>query len=421
MATITNGTNGVHRHELVGISIAKNPADLGAVLPTLKYLNTRLPSLAAAGDDGRSGMLQAAWKLVLSLETPRETMLRHCWAQSGVIAALSTGTVSGLWKTMAKNGDRPQRVSDLAVATGVDEVLLGRLMRHLAAMQYLIQTGANEYKTTNFTKAMAHELIADSHIAMCSGTSAGANQFHEFAQENKFHNPIDSHNTSMQRAYKTDLDMFQWLQTIGYGEHFNNHMRAYAEGRLRWMDPAVYPVKERLIDGAEADPESPFMVDIAGGVGHDLAAFKEYHPDHPGQLILQDLPNVIDRIQQLDGGIVRMEYDFHTPQPVKGARAYFLHSTLHDWPDDVCKSILGNITKAMEPGYSKLLINENVVPKNDAHWEMTALDMVMLTLFSSKERTEDDWVDLLESNGLKIVKIWQGRKAWESLIECEPA
>jgi hypothetical protein len=39
-------------------------------------------------------------------------------------------------------------------------------MRHLSAIQYLEETGPNEYKTTSFTKAMAHELMADSHIAM---------------------------------------------------------------------------------------------------------------------------------------------------------------------------------------------------------------------------------------------------------------
>ncbi|ETS79410.1 hypothetical protein PFICI_09263 [Pestalotiopsis fici W106-1] len=421
MAIATNGIKGARQAEPVDISIVKNPADLGAVLPTLKYLNSGLPSLATDSDDARSDMLQAAWKLVMSLETPRETMIRHCWAQSGVVAALNTGTVSGLWRTMAQNGDRPQTVKELAVATGMDSVLLARLMRHLASMQYLVQTGTNEYKTTNFTKSMAHELISDSHIAMCSGTSAGAYQFHEFAIETNFQNPIDSHNTSMQRAYKTDLDMFQWLQTIGYGESFNNHMRAYAQGRLRWMDPAVYPVQERLINGASTAPDAPFMVDIGGGVGHDLAAFKEHHPSHPGRLILQDLPQVIEQIKELDGAVVRMSHDFHTPQPVRGARAYFMHSTLHDWPDDVCGSILRNIKAAMAPGYSRLLINENVIPKSNAHWEMTALDMVMLTLFSSRERTEDDWTGLLEANGLRIVKIWQGAKACESLIECELA
>ncbi|KUI56498.1 hypothetical protein VP1G_10816 [Cytospora mali] len=34
----------------------------------------------------------------------------------GVIAALTCGVDKGLWKLMAKNGDRPQNISDLAKA-----------------------------------------------------------------------------------------------------------------------------------------------------------------------------------------------------------------------------------------------------------------------------------------------------------------
>ncbi len=97
-----------------------------------------------------------------------------------------------------------------------------------------------------------------------------------------------------------------------------------------------------------------------------------------------------------------------------------MHSCLHDWPDNVCTSILGRIKAAMKPGYSKLLINENVIPSTGAYWETSALDMVMLTLFCSSERTESDWYSLLEDQaGLKIVKIWSGGKGVESLIECE--
>lgn len=81
MAVAANGVKRAHQAEPVDISIVKKPANLGAVLPTLKYLNAGLPSLATDSDDARSDMLQAAWKLVMSLETPRETMIRHCWAQ----------------------------------------------------------------------------------------------------------------------------------------------------------------------------------------------------------------------------------------------------------------------------------------------------------------------------------------------------
>lgn len=97
-----------------------------------------------------------------------------------------------------------------------------------------------------------------------------------------------------------------------------------------------------------------------------------------------------------------------------------MHSCLHDWPDEVCQSILARIKEAMTSGYSKLLINENVIPPTDTYWESSGLDMVMMTLFSSMERTQTDWCRLLEAQaGLKIVKIWDGGKGVESIIECE--
>lgn len=48
------------------------------------------------------------------------------------------------------------------------------------------------------------------------------------------------------------------------------------------MDPSIFPVQERLIHGAEIDSEAPFLVDIAGGLGHDLVEFKKRFPNHPG-------------------------------------------------------------------------------------------------------------------------------------------
>jgi hypothetical protein len=122
----------------------------------------------------------------------------------------------------------------------------------------------------------------------------------------------------MMHAYQTDMDMFAWQQSLGYGTHFNNHMGGYRQGRPPWMAPSFFPVKERLIDGAKNDPNAAFLVDIGGSVGHDLMAFKKYHPNPPGKLILQDLPVVIGQIKDLDPAITPMEYDFRTEQPVKG-------------------------------------------------------------------------------------------------------
>ena len=77
----------------------------------------------------------------------------------------------------------------------------------------------------------------------------------------------------------------------------------------------------------------------------------------------------------------------------------------------------------MQPGYSKLLINENVIPTTGAWWESSALDMTMLATLSARERTEADWNELIEKKaGLKIVNIWNGGgRGVESLIEVELA
>lgn len=100
-----------------------------------------------------------------------------------------------------------------------------------------------------------------------------------------------------------------------------------------------------------------------------------------------------------------------------------MHSVLYDWPDEVCKSILTQLAGAMKPGYSKLLINENIIPDKGADWQTTALNMMMCTLFSSKERTLADWHRILEAPeiGLKIVQVYSNENSQESLIECELA
>ncbi|KAI7268671.1 hypothetical protein KC345_g7638 [Hortaea werneckii] len=110
-----------------------------------------------------------------------------------------------------------------------------------------------------------------------------------------------------------------------------------------------------------------------------------------------------------------------------GARAYYLHSVLHDWPKPLASAILTRIAQAMEPGYSKLLIHENCIPALGAHWEATALDMMMLGLVASKERTDHEWRELIEATvrqdgyRLRVVGIWGDgeEEGVESLIECE--
>ena len=71
-----------------------------------------------------------------------------------------------------------------------------------------------------------------------------------------------------------------------------------------------------------------------------------------------------------------------------GARAYYIHSTLHNWSDDVCESILARVKEAMKPGYSKLLINDWVVPERNPHPFMCTQDLGMMTLGGGEVRMD---------------------------------
>lgn len=74
---------------------------------------------------------------------------------------------------------------------------------------------------------------------------------------------------------------------------------------------------------------------------------------------------------------------------------------LHNWADDKAAQILKNIKSAMSQD-SVLLINEMVVPETGAPTFPAVMDMVMLGVFRSRERTFGQWKSLLENAGLSV-------------------
>lgn len=96
-----------------------------------------------------------------------------------------------------------------------------------------------------------------------------------------------------------------------------------------------------------------------------------------------------------------------------------MHNILHDWPDDRCIEILKHLKDAMKPGYSKILIDDMVLPDAGAPWRKTAQDLFMMALAAAQERTESQWRELLGKVGLKVTKIWSKGTDDESLIEVD--
>jgi demethylsterigmatocystin 6-O-methyltransferase len=86
---------------------------------------------------------------------------------------------------------------------------------------------------------------------------------------------------------------------------------------------------------------------------------------------------------------------------VPGARYYYFRAVMHYHTDDKCLEILKNVIGAMTKD-SILLIDEVVVPSKDASWYITQNDLSKMVQFSSMDRTEEQWRQLLIRAGLVI-------------------
>ena len=160
------------------------------------------------------------------------------------------------------------------------------------------------------------------------------------------------------------------------------------------------------------------LVDIAGGHGLLLAAVLKANPNLRG--VLFDLPFVIEGAGELlekEGVADRVEKisgDFFESVPA-GADAYMMKHIIHDWDDASSVKILQNIRRAMSER-GKVLIIEMVVPDGNEPHPAKALDLVMLTMEGGKERTAEEYRELLASGGLSLTRIIPTRSPY-SIVE----
>jgi hypothetical protein len=87
-------------------------------------------------------------------------------------------------------------------------------------------------------------------------------------------------------------------------------------------------------------------------------------------------------------------------EAVPKADAYSLKMILHDWNDTECVTILSNIRKAAT-GPARLFVVEHVVPEHDVPHFSKLFDIHMMCWGTGQERTEPQYVRLLEKAGWK--------------------
>jgi len=150
---------------------------------------------------------------------------------------------------------------------------------------------------------------------------------------------------------------------------------------------------------------SPFahVVDVCGGNGGLLSAVLAAYPNRRGTLF--DMAEAIAAAKRGEGGplpdVAFVQGDvFSTPAPT-GGDIYLIRHLLHDYDDDDCVRILGNVRRAMKPE-GRVLVLEAPLPSDDSPGPGRWLDLQVMVLCGGRERTVEEYGALFAKSGLSL-------------------
>jgi hypothetical protein len=186
--------------------------------------------------------------------------------------------------------------------------------------------------------------------------------------------------TAFNLTFKTDEHFFDWIykpeNIEQYGDKFGRAMIGASDEKILDQELSMY-------DWRKVDKGCK-IVDVGGGVGH-IGVWIARNVKPGVDIIVQDLPAVIEQGREMYGNDVDFQpVNFLDEQPVIGATVYFLRHILHDWPDSICRTILGHLHCAMDPD-SKLIIVD-IVLRDDNYWSGGSDDQHLIDGFSVLKR-----------------------------------
>jgi len=140
-----------------------------------------------------------------------------------------------------------------------------------------------------------------------------------FFADTKYQDISDTRNTPFQKAFKTDLAAFEWISQQPKLFTAMQQVMTMMQGS-EWLvdfkalnDAASSSAPKNLSE----ESERIFFVDVGGGRGHQLVQLKDKHPHLKGRLILQDLPEAVEKLPPIDG-VKSVAHNFFDKQGIQG-------------------------------------------------------------------------------------------------------
>ncbi|KAJ6590637.1 S-adenosyl-L-methionine-dependent methyltransferase [Mycena vulgaris] len=323
---------------------------------------------------------------------------------------------------------------DIGKICGVEPSKLARILRLLSAKHCFREVERDVFANNRLSvQLLASNPLHSLGLHMTEDTTGGAIKLAETLADTEWGSSIVPVHAAYNKFTDQPLAMFDfWAQN----PDFHGHGERFGIGMIGWGAAVEAETIVSAYPWGDLGPGAT-VCDLGGGVGSMSIQLARAHAGL--QLKLQDLP---DRMVQAESVIwpaecpeaikeSRIEFkaiDFFVEPPIAGCDVYYLKNILHDFQSPQCLIILKGIRKSMKPG-SRLLIHEYMLqtarsndrPANrqlkrapapllsnygEGRIRQYYLDLSMMILINSKERTLDEYVKLGEEAGLRFVKVW---------------
>jgi hypothetical protein len=322
-------------------------------------------------------------------DTPLEVrMLRIA---SGALAAQAVYTFASLgMPDLLKSG--PRKVADLAGQTGSHADALHRLLRFLATIEVVEESGDSAFALT----ALGRTLCRQPRSAIRDNTLLVNSPFCWAAIG------------GLLRQVQTGENAFEHVHGVDFFSYLSQN---------DWAERAFSAAMDSSTDLGVADVLAMYdfsycrhVVDAGGGKGALLRAILTKYPEVRGTAY--DIEAVHNRPIAADAGVrerlTQLSGSFfeHVPD---GADVYILRRVLHDWDDEKALRILRNCRRAMSPS-AKLLIIELSPEASRNNW--AGLDLLMMVLQNGRERSAEQLQALLSKADMDMTRVLAGKSPY---------
>ena len=323
----------------------------------------------------------------MTQKTPTAVMLEQAWSALILSRLLPLVAELGIADLVAAG---PRRIEDLAAATGTNADGLGRCLRALASAGIFADDGTGAYVNT----ALSESLRENAPLTARAAVRLTGLPFLTRAWDML---PDLVRGSGNQSAWELGNGVPPFEYLAGHPEEaavFQQAMSAFSGPEAQAIVAAF--------DFSQIDT----LVDVGGGHGQLLAAVLAATPTLSG--VLFELPFVADGARNLlaERGVadrcqvVTGDFFVHS---VPAGDAHLMKNILHDFDDQHALEILRNCRRAVAPG-GRVLVVQEALPAGNAESFGKLLDIQML-LIGGRERTEDEYRELLASAGYELTRV----------------